>query len=71
VREPVPGLDQLVAGLVQARIAVRELRGRSVPLETAFLALTEARNPAQAKSPPVTARLCSDRRRAGPPGPSQ
>ncbi|MEY9968454.1 ABC-2 type transport system ATP-binding protein [Streptacidiphilus sp. MAP12-16] len=41
VRAPVPALEQLVAGLVKADIAVRELAPVSSPLEAAFLALTE------------------------------
>lgn len=41
VRAPVPALDELVAGLVHAGIAVRELAPLVSPLEAAFLALTE------------------------------
>jgi len=41
VRGPVPALDDLVARLVTARIAVRELGPVVPPLEAAFLALTE------------------------------
>ncbi|HVW40996.1 MAG TPA: ABC transporter ATP-binding protein [Amycolatopsis sp.] len=41
VRAQVPGLDQLVAHLVRADIAVRELAPVVSPLEAAFLALTE------------------------------
>lgn len=41
VRAPVPALDELVAGLVHAGIAVRELAPVVSPLEAAFLALTE------------------------------
>jgi ABC-2 type transport system ATP-binding protein len=49
VRAPVPALDQLVPRLVQAGIAVRELAPVVSPLETAFLALTERQESAQAK----------------------
>jgi ABC-2 type transport system ATP-binding protein len=41
VRTLVPALDELVAGLVRAGIAVRELAPVVSPLEAAFLALTE------------------------------
>jgi ABC-2 type transport system ATP-binding protein len=41
VRALVPALDELVAGLVQSGIAVRELAPVVSPLEAAFLALTE------------------------------
>ncbi|MDQ0383041.1 ABC transporter ATP-binding protein [Amycolatopsis thermophila] len=41
VRAPVPALDDLVARLVRAGIAVRELAPVVSPLEAAFLALTE------------------------------
>jgi ABC-2 type transport system ATP-binding protein len=41
VRAPVPALDDLVARLVRADIAVRELAPVVSPLEAAFLALTE------------------------------
>lgn len=41
VRAMVPALDALVAGLVHAGIAVRELAPVVSPLEAAFLALTE------------------------------
>ncbi|MFF4485323.1 ABC transporter ATP-binding protein [Streptomyces sp. NPDC001544] len=41
VRALVPALDELVAGLVHAGIAVRELTPVVSPLEAAFLALTE------------------------------
>jgi ABC-2 type transport system ATP-binding protein len=41
VRAPVPALDELVAGLVHADVAVRELAPLVSPLEAAFLALTE------------------------------
>ncbi|MFF4014090.1 ABC transporter ATP-binding protein [Streptomyces sp. NPDC001843] len=41
VRALVPALDALVAGLVHAGIAVRELTPVVSPLEAAFLALTE------------------------------
>ncbi|MFE7705387.1 ABC transporter ATP-binding protein [Streptomyces sp. NPDC057486] len=41
VRAQVPALDELVAGLVHAGIAVRELAPVVSPLEAAFLALTE------------------------------
>ncbi|WP_086562317.1 ABC transporter ATP-binding protein [Streptomyces africanus] len=41
VRAPVPALDELVAGLVHAGVAVRELAPLVSPLEAAFLALTE------------------------------
>jgi ABC-2 type transport system ATP-binding protein len=49
VRAPVPALDQLVPRLVQASIAVREFAPVVSPLETAFLALTERQESAQAK----------------------
>ncbi|MGW3247885.1 ABC transporter ATP-binding protein [Streptomyces sp. NPDC001070] len=41
VRTLVPALDELVAGLVHAGVAVRELAPVVSPLEAAFLALTE------------------------------
>ena len=41
VRAPVPALDALVARLVRADVAVRELAPVVSPLEAAFLALTE------------------------------
>jgi ABC-2 type transport system ATP-binding protein len=41
VRALVPALDDLVARLVRAGIAVRELAPVVSPLEAAFLALTE------------------------------
>ncbi|RVU23766.1 ABC transporter ATP-binding protein [Streptomyces antnestii] len=41
VRAQVPALDELVAELVHAGIAVRELAPVASPLEAAFLALTE------------------------------
>jgi len=41
VRALVPALDELVARLVHAGIAVRELAPVVSPLEAAFLALTE------------------------------
>jgi ABC-2 type transport system ATP-binding protein len=41
VRALIPALDELVVGLVQAGIAVRELAPVVSPLEAAFLALTE------------------------------
>ncbi|MEV6230082.1 ABC transporter ATP-binding protein [Saccharopolyspora shandongensis] len=41
VSAPVPALDELVARLVQAGVAVRELAPVVSPLEAAFLALTE------------------------------
>ena len=41
VRAPVPALDDLVARIVRAEIAVRELAPVVSPLEAAFLALTE------------------------------
>jgi ABC-2 type transport system ATP-binding protein len=41
VRAPVPALDALVARLVRAGVAVRELAPVVSPLEAAFLALTE------------------------------
>jgi len=44
VRGPVPALDDLVAHLVGAGVAVRELAPVVAPLEAAFLALTEAAN---------------------------
>ncbi|WP_410594623.1 ABC transporter ATP-binding protein [Amycolatopsis sp. lyj-23] len=40
VRAQVPALDELVRGLVQAQVAVRELAPVVSPLESAFLALT-------------------------------
>ncbi|WP_375432637.1 ABC transporter ATP-binding protein [uncultured Friedmanniella sp.] len=40
VRGPVPALDDLVARLVGAGVAIRELRPVVAPLEAAFLALT-------------------------------
>lgn len=46
VRGPVPTLDHLVARLVGAGVAVRELAPVVAPLEAAFLALTEAANAA-------------------------
>ncbi|WP_031524202.1 ABC transporter ATP-binding protein [Streptomyces sp. NRRL F-5123] len=42
VRAPVPALDELVAQVVSAGIAVRELAPVVSPLEAAFLALTES-----------------------------
>ena len=42
VRGPVPVLDELVARLVRAGVAVRELAPVVAPLEAAFLALTDA-----------------------------
>jgi len=47
VRALVPGLDALVVGLVQAGVALRELAPVVSPLETAFLALTEAQHTEQ------------------------
>jgi ABC-2 type transport system ATP-binding protein len=44
VRAAVPALDDLVARLVGAGVAVRELAPVVAPLEAAFLALTEAAN---------------------------
>jgi ABC-2 type transport system ATP-binding protein len=44
VRAAVRGLDDLVAGLVGAGVAVRELAPVVPPLEAAFLALTSAAN---------------------------
>jgi ABC-2 type transport system ATP-binding protein len=44
VRAGVPALDDLVARLVGAGVAVRELAPVVAPLETAFLALTQAAN---------------------------
>ncbi|MFD8600075.1 ABC transporter ATP-binding protein [Kitasatospora sp. NPDC059646] len=41
VRAPVPALDELVARLVRAGVAVRELAPVVSPLEAAFLALTD------------------------------
>ncbi|MGV9631346.1 ABC transporter ATP-binding protein [Streptomyces sp. NPDC003487] len=41
VRAPMPALDALVAALVHAGVAVRELAPVVSPLEAAFLALTE------------------------------
>ena len=43
VHGPVAGLDPLVAGLVRAGVAVRELAPVIPPLEAAFLALTDRR----------------------------
>jgi ABC-2 type transport system ATP-binding protein len=40
----VSALDELVAGVVRADIAVRELAPVVSPLEAAFLALTEQEN---------------------------
>jgi len=45
VRAAVPALDDLVAHLVDAGVAVRELAPVVAPLEAAFLALTAAANP--------------------------
>ncbi|MDE9364812.1 ABC transporter ATP-binding protein [Luteipulveratus sp. YIM 133132] len=45
VRAPVPVLDELVARLVRADVAVRELGPVVPPLEAAFLALTGADDP--------------------------
>ena len=45
VRAPVPALDDLVARLVRADVAVRELAPVVSPLEAAFLALTEQEEP--------------------------
>jgi len=42
MRAPVPAFDELVARLVRAGIAVRELAPVVSPLEAAFLALTES-----------------------------
>ncbi|GAB1339679.1 ABC transporter ATP-binding protein [Streptomyces sp. E-15] len=50
VRAPVPALDHLVARLVHAGVALRELTPVVSPLEAAFLALTE---PATARVPGV------------------
>jgi ABC-2 type transport system ATP-binding protein len=47
VRALVPALDALVVGLVQAGVALRELAPVVSPLETAFLALTEAQHTEQ------------------------
>ncbi len=44
VRAAVPALDDLVARLIAAGVAVRELAPVVAPLEAAFLALTEAAN---------------------------
>ena len=44
VRAAVPALDDLVARLVRANVAVRELAPVVAPLEAAFLALTAATN---------------------------
>ncbi|HEY9290377.1 MAG TPA: ATP-binding cassette domain-containing protein [Microlunatus sp.] len=41
VRAPVPALDALIARLVGAAVAIRELAPVVAPLEAAFLALTE------------------------------
>lgn len=41
VRAELPALDELVARLVQAGVALRELASVISPLEAAFLALTE------------------------------
>jgi ABC-2 type transport system ATP-binding protein len=46
VRAAVPALDELVARLVGAGVAVRELAPVVAPIEAAFLALTEAANAA-------------------------
>ncbi|MEU8032523.1 ABC transporter ATP-binding protein [Streptomyces sp. NPDC049099] len=45
VRALVPALDELVVRLVQSGVAVRELAPEVSPLEAAFLALTEQRDP--------------------------
>jgi len=47
VRAPVPALDDLVARLVRADVAVRELAPVVSPLEAAFLALTEQEEPSR------------------------
>ncbi|GAA4258214.1 ABC transporter ATP-binding protein [Dactylosporangium darangshiense] len=47
VRALVPALDALVVRLVQAGVALRELAPVVSPLETAFLALTEAQHTEQ------------------------
>ena len=47
VRALVPALDDLVARVVRAGIAVRELAPVMSPLEAAFLALTEQQETAQ------------------------
>jgi ABC-2 type transport system ATP-binding protein len=47
VRALVPALDELVARLVRADIAVRELAPVVSPLEAAFLALTEQEEPSR------------------------
>ncbi|MFE2508347.1 ABC transporter ATP-binding protein [Streptomyces naganishii] len=47
VRALVPALDELVAGLVNAGVAVRELAPVVSPLEAAFLALTEQQEAAR------------------------
>ncbi|HZU54920.1 MAG TPA: ATP-binding cassette domain-containing protein [Actinocrinis sp.] len=47
VRAQVPALDELVARLVRADVAVRELAPVISPLEAAFLALTEHEQTAQ------------------------
>ncbi|HZP50099.1 ATP-binding cassette domain-containing protein, partial [Actinocrinis sp.] len=47
VRAQVPALDELVARLVRADVAVRELAPVVSPLEAAFLALTEQEDAAQ------------------------
>ncbi|POX48472.1 ABC transporter ATP-binding protein [Streptomyces sp. Ru72] len=47
VRALVPALDELVVGLVQAGVAVRELAPLVSPLEAAFLALTEQQEAAR------------------------
>jgi ABC-2 type transport system ATP-binding protein len=45
VRTTVPALDNLVARLVQAGVAIRELAPVVSPLEAAFLALTDQQEP--------------------------
>ena len=45
VRAPVPAVDELIARLVDAGVAVRELGPVVPPLEAAFLALTGADDP--------------------------
>ncbi len=49
VRALAPALDQLVPGLVQANVAVRELAPVVSPLEAAFLTLTERQESTQAR----------------------
>jgi ABC-2 type transport system ATP-binding protein len=54
VRAPVPALDGLVARLVRADVAVRELAPVVSPLEAAFLALTEQEADSAGRETPGT-----------------